>query len=183
LNLPRAIRSTSLWSFINSSLQSYSWNTLLSSDATSDSSPQALSSTMQHSRNSLPCIPLSELASTIVDRIPLLLEQLQNLEAEEAFLDTKILLLQKLHRRSTSISMNATKAQPGTSVAENTLKKRHVTSDGMCHLKRVYLFRLYEKNRDPEKGYVRDRDRFFFTHCVSPPQAGGDNLDTLTRSR
>lgn len=87
---------------------------------------------MQHSRNSLACVPLSELASTVVDRVPLLLEQLQNLEAEEAFLDTKILSLQQLHRRSMSISMDATNAQPNT-VAENTLKKRHIVSDGMYH--------------------------------------------------
>jgi hypothetical protein len=94
---------------------------------------------MQHSRNSLACIPLSELASTVVDRVPLLLEQLQNLEAEEAFLDTKILLLQKLHRRSMSISMDAIKAQPDTSVTENTLKKRHVMSDSKYVPSRTYL--------------------------------------------
>lgn len=95
---------------------------------------------MQHSRNSLSCIPLSELASTVVDRIPLLLEQLQNLEAEEAFLDTKILLLQNLRGpRSMSISMDATKEQLGTSDTENTLKKGHLMSDGTRHLKRIFV--------------------------------------------
>lgn len=96
---------------------------------------------MQHSRNSLSCTPLSELASTVVDRTPLLLEQLQNLEAEEAFLDTKFLLLQnKLrHPRSMSISMDATEAQLGTSDAENTLKKRHLMSDGTRHLKLIFV--------------------------------------------
>lgn len=112
------------------SLQSHSCNTLLYSRHQGGLAlPQALSFTMQHSRNSLACIPLGELASTVVDRVPLLLEQLQNLEAEEAFLDAKILLLQQLHRRSMSISMDATNAQPST-VAENALKKRHRVSDG-----------------------------------------------------